>query len=150
MEGLCRLLTVPIFTKNYTDFYLCTLCFFCKERSPISLGEAHLFFKAYGIIAFCLSNIQSLFLPYDSKRFYFLSRLGGQWNWRSLLGRISREALQRELQFCPFSFLARHLYVLSEAPAAILEPWGKLENRSCILRMVEEKDRRTIGILMTS
>lgn len=79
MEGLCRLLTVPIFTKYYTDFYLCMLCFFYKERpSSVSLGEAHLFFKAYGIIAFCLSNIQSPFLLYDSKRFYFLSRLGVQ------------------------------------------------------------------------
>lgn len=64
--------------------------------------------------------------------------------WVEFLGKLSKEH-----QVCPFSLLAWDLYVPSEAPAAILGPWDKLDDRSCIPRMIEEKDRRTTGILMT-
>ena len=59
------------------------------------------------------------------------------------------DKLCKEHQVCPYSLLAWDLYVLSEAPAAIWGPWDKLDDRSCILRMVEEKDRRTTGLMMT-
>lgn len=55
----------------------------------LSFRETCLFFQACGLD--CSYFPTQSPVSYNRRRFYFLSRLNGQWNGKSLLGRISRE-----------------------------------------------------------